>query len=143
LSYNTINPTVIAAGTYRITATDELSGCTANATFVIDEAETGFIDLSDIQFPNIITPNGDSDNDVWMPFLLNNRSLVLPSIMNTYELKVFNRWGEMVFDSSTGNGRYWNVYDFSEGVYYFELYYRLECGGLQEGTRAGYFQVLR
>ena len=143
LSYNTINPTVIAAGPYRITATDELSGCTANATFVIDEAETGFIDLSDIQFPNIITPNGDSDNDVWMPFLLNNRSLVLPSIMNTYELKVFNRWGEMVFDSSTGNGRYWNVYDFSEGVYYFELYYRLECGGLQEGTRAGYFQVLR
>jgi gliding motility-associated-like protein len=143
LSYNTINPTVIAAGTYRITATDELSGCSANATFVIDEAEAGFIDLTDIRFPNIITPNGDSDNDVWMPFLLKNRSLILPSIMDTYELKVFNRWGEMVFDSSTGNGRYWNVDGFAEGVYYFELYYRIECGGLQEGTRAGHFQVLR
>lgn len=143
LQFTDLSPTVIAAGTYRVTATDEQSGCSANATFTIDEAEAGFIDLTDIRFPNIITPNGDSDNDVWMPFLQKNRSLILPSVMDTYELKVFNRWGEMVFDSSQGSGRYWNVDGYAEGVYYYELYYRIECGGLQEGTRAGHFQVIR
>jgi len=80
---------------------------------------------------------------MWMPYLNKNRSLVLPSVMDTYELKIFNRWGEMVFDSSTGNGRYWNAEGYSEGVYYYELYYRLECGGVQEGTKSGHFQIIR
>jgi gliding motility-associated-like protein len=143
LAYNTLNPSVIAAGTYRLTATDEASGCSTSTTIEINETESGYVDLSDIRFPNIITPNGDSDNDVWMPFLYSNNSLELPSLMDTYELKVFNRWGEMVFDSSTGNGRYWNVVGYAEGVYYYEIYYRIECGGLQEGTHHGHFQVIR
>jgi hypothetical protein len=143
LLYATLDPTVIESGYYRVTATDELSGCSASATFVIDETEAGYIDLSEIRFPNIITPNGDSDNDVWMPFLRRNASLVLPSVMDTYELKILNRWGEKVFDSSTGNGRYWNVDGYADGTYYYELYYRIECGGVQEGTHAGHFQVIR
>ena len=143
LLYATLDPTVIESGYYRVTATDEPSGCSASATFVIDETEAGFIDLSEVRFPNIITPNGDSDNDVWMPFLRRNASLVLPSVMDTYELKILNRWGEKVFDSSTGNGRYWNVDGYADGVYYYELYYRIECGGMQEGKHAGHFQVIR
>jgi gliding motility-associated-like protein len=143
LAYNTLNPSVIAAGTYRLTATDGTSGCSASTTIEINETESGFVDLSDIRFPNIITPNGDSDNDVWMPFLKSNNSLILPSLMDTYELKVFNRWGEMVFDSSTGNGRYWNVDGYADGVYYYEIYYRIECGRLQEDTHSGHFQVIR
>jgi len=143
LSYTSLNPTVIAAGTYRVIATDETSGCSASTEVFIDDAEAGYIDLSDILFPNIITPNGDSDNDVWMPYLNSNRSLVLPSVMDTYELKIFNRWGALAFDSSTGSGRYWNVDGFADGVYYYELYYRIECGGVQEGKRAGHFQVIR
>jgi len=143
LPYTALNPTVIAAGTYRITATDSTSGCSETALIEIEEAESGYISLKDIRFPNIITPNGDSDNDVWMPFLESNRTIVLPSIMDTYNLSVFNRWGELVFDSSTGNGRYWNTDGYAEGVYYYELYYRIECGGVQEGNRHGHFQVVR
>ncbi|MFN5295771.1 MAG: gliding motility-associated C-terminal domain-containing protein [Flavobacteriales bacterium] len=143
LTFNTLNPSVVSAGTYRLTVTDEMSGCSASTTFEINNSNAAFIDLSDIRFPNIITPNGDSDNDIWMPFLKSNNSLVLPSIMDTYELRVFNRWGEMVFDSTTGNGRYWNVDGYAEGVYYYELYYRIVCGGLQEGTHHGHFQVIR
>jgi len=143
LTYTVLNPTVFASGNYRIIATDELSGCSDTASVFIEDAEAEFFDLSDIRFPNIITPNGDSDNEMWMPYLNKNRSLVLPSVMDTYELKIFNRWGEMVFDSSTGNGRYWNAEGYSEGVYYYELYYRLECGGVQEGTKSGHFQIIR
>jgi hypothetical protein len=143
LTYTELNPTVIASGSYRVIALDEQSGCSDTAAVFVDEAEAGFFDLSTIRFPNIITPNGDSDNEVWMPYLNNDRSLILPSVMDTYELKVFNRWGEMVFDSSTGNGRYWNVEGYSDGVYYYEVYYRIECGGVQEGTKSGYFEVIR
>ncbi|MFM7725081.1 MAG: gliding motility-associated C-terminal domain-containing protein, partial [Flavobacteriales bacterium] len=143
LQYTELNPLVIQSGVYRVTVTDSISGCSATTTVEIDESESGFIDLTEIRFPNIITPNGDSDNDVWMPFLKRNTSLVLPSIMDTYELKIFNRWGEQVFDSSTGSGRYWNADGYGEGVYYYELYYRIECGGVQEGRRSGHFQIIR
>jgi gliding motility-associated-like protein len=143
LDYTSLNPTVIATGTYRVIATDETSGCSASAEVFIDDAEADYIDLSDMLFPNIITPNGDSDNDVWMPYLNSNRSLVLPSVMDTYDLKIFNRWGVLVFDSSRGSGRYWNVDGYADGVYYYEIYYRVECGSIQEGTRAGHFQVIR
>ena len=143
LAYSSLNPTVIAAGQYRVIATDETSGCSASTEVFIDDAKAEFIDLSDILFPNIITPNGDSDNDVWMPYLNSKRSLVLPSVMDTYELKIFNRWGVLAFDSSIGSGRYWNVDGYADGVYYYELYYRIECGGVQEGKRSGHFQVIR
>lgn len=143
LPYAELNPTVIAPGTYRVTATDEATGCSATETIEVEETESGFIDLKDIRFPNIITPNGDSDNDVWMPFLDSKRALVLPSLMDTYELKVFNRWGELVFDNSSGGGRYWNADGYAEGVYYYEVYYRIECGGIQEGRRSSHFQIVR
>jgi gliding motility-associated-like protein len=143
LVYTELNPTVFQSGTYRITATNDSSGCSASATIDIAASEAGFVDLSDIRFPNVITPNGDSDNEVWMPYLKNNNSLVLPSVMDTYELSVFNRWGELVFNSTTGSGRYWNTDGFSDGVYYYELYYRIECGGVQQGTRSGHFQLIR
>jgi len=143
LQYTELNPLVIQSGTYRVFVTDSISGCSATTTIEIEESESGFIDLTEIRFPNIITPNGDSDNEVWMPFLKRNTSLVLPSIMDTYELKIFNRWGELVFDSTTGGGRYWNADGYGEGVYYYEVYYRIECGGVQEGTRSGHFQIIR
>lgn len=143
LVYTELNPTVFESGTYRITATNDSIGCSASATIDIAASEAGFVDLSEIRFPNVITPNGDSDNEVWMPYLKNNNSLVLPSVMDTYELTVFNRWGELIFDSSTGSGRYWNTDGFSDGVYYYNLYYRIECGGVQQGTRSGHFQLLR
>jgi hypothetical protein len=140
---NNLAPTLYASGIYRVIALHEASGCADTASVYINESEAGFIDLSEIRFPNIITPNGDSDNEVWMPFLNKDRSLVLPSVMDTYNLKIFNRWGEMVFDSSGGSGKYWSTEGFADGVYYYELYYRIECGGVQEGSKAGHFELIR
>jgi len=140
---NNLAPTLYASGIYRVIALHEPSGCADTASVYISESEAGFIDLSEIRFPNIITPNGDSDNEVWMPFLNKDRSLVLPSVMDTYNLKIFNRWGEMVFDSSGGSGKYWSSEGFADGVYYYELYYRIECGGVQEGSKAGHFELIR
>jgi gliding motility-associated-like protein len=50
---------------------------------------------SNIFVPNTFSPNGDGNNDVFYP-----RGSGVFKILN---LKVFNRWGEVVFDKSNFN----------------------------------------
>ncbi len=76
--------------------------------------------------PNLITPNNDDANDVFE----------IVSLPDNSELRLFNRWGDRVFESSN----YDNKYDFkglSDGVYYYDLEFTT-------GTRfKGWVQVLR
>ncbi|HVD98594.1 MAG TPA: gliding motility-associated C-terminal domain-containing protein [Cytophagaceae bacterium] len=76
--------------------------------------------------PNLVTPNGDDHNDVFE----------VVSLPDNSELKVFNRWGDRVYESSN----YDNKYDFkglSDGVYFYDLEFNT-------GTRfKGWVQVLR
>lgn len=139
----TLNPTVTAPGVYRVIVTDSLSGCASEALITIGESEEGTIDLTQIRFPNIITPNGDPDNETWRPYLRNDPNLLLPSVMDEYKLTIFDRWGKLVFDSTTGSGNYWTVKNAADGTYYYELYYKITCGKVQEGTKSGQFQVIR
>lgn len=43
-----------------------------------------------IYVPNTFTPNGDNDNDLFHPIMNEN-------LLTSYELLVFNRWGELIF----------------------------------------------
>ena len=53
------------------------------------------IDLSIyISVPNAFTPNGDGQNDIIFPRVLGLKSI---------ELKIYNRWGELVFMSDDAN----------------------------------------
>lgn len=58
-----------------------------------------------IYVPNAFTPNNDSRNDVLMPFMIGIKELVY--------FRVFNRWGELVFETRKMNegwdGRYKGV----------------------------------
>lgn len=50
-----------------------------------------------VYVPNAFTPNGDENNNVFLP--------IVPEGMDGYELEMYNRWGELVFrsfDSSIG-----------------------------------------
>jgi gliding motility-associated-like protein len=138
-----LNPTVGASGNYQILVTDSASGCKSDAMVFIGQTQDGFLDLTQIQFPNIITPNGDSDNETWRPYLRNNPNLLLPSVMDEYRLTVFDRWGKIVFDSTTGKGNYWSVKEEADGTYFYELYYKITCGKVQEGLKTGHFQIIR
>ena len=40
--------------------------------------------------PNSFTPDGDGLNDVWLPVARG---------INVYHLEIFNRWGELVFET--------------------------------------------
>lgn len=78
--------TVSAAGTYYVTVSDA-AGCTASDTLTVK------VDCSDVYFPTAFTPNNDGLNDKFGP--IGN-----VGAMQQYTLKVFNRWGQMVFFSS-------------------------------------------
>ena len=47
--------------------------------------------ISKIYAANIFTPNGDGDNDVFW---------IIAEDVTEYQLKIYNRWGEMVFISA-------------------------------------------
>ncbi|MEZ4891733.1 MAG: gliding motility-associated C-terminal domain-containing protein [Saprospiraceae bacterium] len=45
--------------------------------------------------PNAFTPNGDSYNDTFQPLFFGGESEIL-------SFRIFNRWGQQVFESSPG-----------------------------------------
>ena len=65
------------------------SGCPA-----VDSILVGLDCINDIIIPNSFTPNGDGRNDV---FEING------SVTFDFELRIFNRWGEVVFLSDNKN----------------------------------------
>jgi len=64
-----------------------------------------------LQIPTAFTPNGDGLNDIWKPLTRGAR---------LYELKVFNRWGQMVF-STNNYEQGWDGLNATEGVYVYAL----------------------
>ncbi|PTM10464.1 MAG: hypothetical protein DA408_15895 [Bacteroidetes bacterium] len=50
--------------------------------------------------PNIFSPNGDEINSVFKPFFLGE--------MDVVEVKVYNRWGQLVFESADPNNLGWD-----------------------------------
>lgn len=97
------------AGSYTIVLTvTNAAGCTDTATAVID-ATGGII------IPNIFTPNGDGFNDNWF---------VITGTLSEYGLHIFNRWGELVFDSADQTEMWDGKFkgkDCSDGTYYYIL----------------------
>ncbi|MFM9943688.1 MAG: gliding motility-associated C-terminal domain-containing protein [Bacteroidia bacterium] len=78
------------AGKYFVTVTDEV-GCQATDTIVVKTDPNKLPNT--IYIPNAFTPNGDGLNDVF-PF-------EMPVVYNDYNLKVFTRWGEKIYDSDS------------------------------------------
>jgi len=118
-------------GTYPITVTLFKDGCppktfNSAATFIELGETTGII-------PNVFTPNGDDWND----------ELVFVGVDHTqdYSIKIFNRWGRMVFES-TDPDDYWDGDGASEGTYFYELRYTDVCS-TEEKLLTGTVSLLR
>ena len=78
----TINP--MELGDYAVTVTDE-EDCTATATITIGNCGKGW------RIPNIFSPNGDGENDLFQPFIEEGAAEIMM-------FKVYNRWGTLVHD---------------------------------------------
>lgn len=80
-------------GVYSATIT--LNGCSSTDT--INVLKDCYLDI-----PNAFTPNGDGDNDYFIPRQLLSRSVT------SFTMSVFNRWGQKVFESKNLDGRGWD-----------------------------------
>ena len=139
---NTIYAYASAPGTYSITAQDNISGCTAEASVFVGTAATYDLDLSSLTFPNVITANGDSKNERWQPFLRDYPAADLSSIFENYTLLIYNRWGQVVFESKSYNAAF-SAKDLVDSVYYYSLEFDSPCGNGKSGEAHGYIEVLR
>jgi len=88
--------------TYNVQVTDG-SGCEADGTIVITVIQP-VCDTSDVYIPTGFSPNGDGVND---------EMLVRSNFIKDMKLDVYDRWGELVFETTdprTGwNGQYENT----------------------------------
>lgn len=107
-------------GSFLVTLSVESSrGCSTTASHYV------YVD-ADLEFPNIITPNGDGVNDV---FAIKNLNPDLPNVLTIYD-----RWGKRVYEKKNyqtyiKDGILYNPEmgfsgeDSSDGVYYYSFHY--------------------
>jgi gliding motility-associated-like protein len=91
--------------TYTVSITDSCSGTKLSSAFTVEV-------LCPIEIPNVITPNGDSYNDV---FFIKNLDEYPKS-----ELIIFNRWGKIIYQNSDYQNN-WDGTKHSDGTYFYIL----------------------
>ena len=87
-----------------------------------------------INFPNLITPNGDGLNDVFLLKDINPPYSQL--IKDGSVLEVVNRWGDRVYENKNYDNT-WGAKDLSDGVYFYDL--KTKCGNK---NHKGWVQVI-
>lgn len=125
-------PVVRLEGWYVIEVTDETNGCRSSDSIYVHSDGALAIDFSSLTLPNIFTPNNDGINDRWFPVLGSDNAFNVMSYVTHYDLRLFNRWGTLVYDSE-GVGQRWNGQDhagnfLNEGVYFYILDLDVQCG---------------
>lgn len=135
--YNEILNTT-GAFTYTLTAESTI-GCTQSIPFnfsvrqpLIPTDEENFI-------PNAFTPNGDGLNDTFEPYL--EKGLALE------EMKIYNRWGQCVYNHTSGNTGWDGTFDGEDApadTYFYTLTIRLPEGeALPSYSSRGELTLLR
>lgn len=111
---------IMEPGVY--TATVKVHGCYASGT--VKAVNDCYMNI-----PNAFTPNGDGTNDYFFPHQY------LSSGMTSFKISIFNRWGELVFQSNSLDGRGWdgklNDIPQPEGVYVYLIEGTFKDGQLE------------
>lgn len=122
--------TVVEPGVYY--ATVYINGCTSSDTLEV------FNDCY-ITLPNAFTPNGDGLNDYFLPRELLARGLT------TFQMDIYNRWGELLFSTDNTTGRGWdgryNGQEQPQGVFIYVIRATFKDG--QQFDRKGNVTLLR
>ena len=106
----------------RVTATDA-AGCTvADSLFIrVLEGEPR------IYLPNAFSPNGDGQNDDWVPSFG-------PEVAGIASWQVYDRWGGEIWRFEAAQRTPWSGGDAGSGVYLYRIVVRLVNGRLVEQT---------
>jgi len=128
----------IQEGIYSVVGTD-LYLCTDEDSVVVEIRPQQSEGCCRPQLPNAFTPNGDGANDSFIPILPDCNKLEYA------EMRVYSRWGELVFkslrDDDRWDGNTPNGAPASSDTYVFTFRYRLE--GDEEKTQKGEITLLR
>lgn len=130
------------AGCYAVTALDSLA-MWPDGEFYQNESELSnmvcFDNCPNYLLPNVMTPNGDGKNDFFSPFPYRS--------IDSIELTIFNRWGDIVFET-TDPDILWNGTNtesgelVSDGVYFYTCtVYSIRLNGLEPIGLSGYVTV--
>ena len=115
---NLSNINVFNDGIYNVSLTD-FNDCIQELEFEVIDKDNCEV----ILMPNVFTPNGDYENDLFIPITYD----YIPKSV----LKIFNRWGvEVYYSQSIEKG--WNGKHFSEdcpeGVYFWVVEFQTNTG---------------
>ena len=113
-------------------ATISINGCVSSPAS-IPVSITNIYGYDDFDFPNVITPNGDGNND----------ELNIETKFKTcqeYQLKVFNRWGDILYSGkrfdTPFSGKDMNGRVLEDGVYFYLLEF-------DQQKKSGFIHVVR
>lgn len=110
-------------GTYKVTMTgiDTVTGCSGSDELIVEVVEE-----AQAQLPNVFTPNGDGENEVFMPKL----GVPCPDDkksghtcwngIKSFQGTIFNRWGNKVYQWSDWNDP-WDGGGSPSGTYYYVI----------------------
>lgn len=107
------------------------NGCFSRAS-TTDLADS-FDDYYNIRIPNVFTPNGDGDNDIF--------SVEIPGkLASCLDLKIYNRWGQLIY-KSYGNVVSWDGHTpdgatVSDGSYFYTI-------EIKDKTYKGHINIFR
>ncbi|MBS1569531.1 MAG: gliding motility-associated C-terminal domain-containing protein [Bacteroidetes bacterium] len=92
-----------------------------------------------VYIPNAFTPDGDGINDLFIP--------MVDGPIGSWDFRVFNRWGQCIFTSSTPNGAWDGTFQAMEspvGVYAWTLHYTsVTDEGVIQVRRTGSVSLVR
>jgi len=139
---SSVSANPIVTTTYSVNEIDA-SGCATNNSenIIVEVKDTCKIICGELFIPNVFSPNGDDNNDIFF---------VQGNCFKTFSLKIFNRWGEKVFSAeggpaSGGEIPGWNGIFRGEllntGVFAFELSGTFSSG--KELLRKGNISLIR
>jgi len=120
ISLNPVTVSLIADTIFILTVTDNLSGCRATDTVRISVRKPAFFEPDCIVVHNVITPNGDGLNDLWIIDCIEE--------FPDNQVKIFNRWGDLInsYNHYDNVQQVWKGTNFEDkpipdGTYYYLL----------------------
>ena len=120
---------VESGGMYSVRITNSAGCTTSDSIFISEDC------LNELVFPNAFTPNEDGINEIFLP---------LGSEVSTYDLRIFNRWGQLIFETDDQNkgwdGRFHGRAQ-QDGIYLYKVSYGIRTG--EEKARTGKLVLIR
>jgi gliding motility-associated-like protein len=121
---------LLQIGIYSVTVS--INGCVSSPSSISVSIDNIY-DYMDFDFPNVLTPNGDGNND----------ELDIEAMFKScqeYQLKVFNRWGNLVYAGkrfeTPFKGKDVNGELLPDGVYFYLL-------EVDQQAKSGFIHVIR